>query len=72
MSNEVAPPPCKTYSAEAFEIEKNAKNKAYTFIIACGLLDKYHEFCQKFADIDDWHAAAVMLLEKAAADKQLK
>jgi len=35
-------------------------------------LDKYHEFCQKFADIDDWHAAAVMLLEKAAADKQLK
>lgn len=58
MSNKVAPPPCKT----AFEIEKNAKNRAYTFIISCGLLDKYHEFCQKFADIDDWHAAAVMLL----------
>lgn len=69
MSNEVAPP-CKTYGAEAFDIEKNAKNRAYTFIIAGGLLDKYHEFCRKFADIDDWHAAAVMLLEKAAADKQ--
>lgn len=70
MSNEVAPPPCKTYSAEAFEIEKNAKNKAYTFIIACGLLERYQEFCQKFADIDDWHAAALTLLENAAKNKQ--
>ena len=69
MSNEV-PPPCKTYSAEAFEIEKNAKNRAYTFIIACGLLDKYSEFCQKFSDIDDWHATAVMLLEETTVDKQ--
>ena len=69
MNNEVVSPPCKTYSAEAFEIEKNAKNRAYTFIIACGLLDKYNEFCRKFADIDDWHAAAVTLLEKAAEDK---
>lgn len=70
MSNEVAPPPVKTYSAAAFEIEKNAKNKAYTFIITCGLLERYQEFCRKFADIDDWHAAALTLLENAAMNKQ--
>lgn len=70
MSNEVAPPPVKTYSAAAFEIEKNAKNKAYTFIIACGLLERYQEFCREFADIDDWHAAALTLLEIAAEKKQ--
>ena len=69
MNNEVVPPPCKTYSAEAFEIEKNAKNRAYTFIIACGLLDKYIEFCRKFAGIEDWHEAAVMLSGKAAEEK---
>lgn len=59
-----SPPPTtdKTYSAEAFEVEKNAKNKAYAFIIAAGLQDKYIEFCQEFNGIDDWHAAAAALL----------
>ncbi len=60
----------KIYSAKAFEIEKNEKNKAFTFIIVCGLLSEYQEFCTKFADINDWHAAAVMMLEKMA-DKEL-
>ncbi len=63
------PPAEKFYSAKDFEIEKNAKNKAYTFIIACGLLSQFRKFCLKFNDIDDWHAAAVALLEKMADDK---
>lgn len=69
MSNEVAPL-VKTYSAAAFEIEKNAKNKAYTFIIVCGLLEQYQELCRKNADIDDWYAAALTLLENSAKNKQ--
>lgn len=28
-----------------FEIEKNAKNKAYDFIISFGLLELFAEFC---------------------------
>lgn len=69
MNNELLPPPVETHSAEAFEIEKNAKNRAYAFIIACGLLEKYNEFCRKFACIEDWHEAAVMLLGNAAVEK---
>lgn len=61
-------PPPATYSAEAFEVEKNEKNKAYTFIIAGGLLEKYKEFCQQLAHIDDWHEAAVTLLGNAAVE----
>lgn len=61
-------PPPATYSAEAFEVEKNEKNKAYTFIIACGLQEKYIEFCRKFADIEDWQEAAVTLLGNAAVE----
>ena len=37
-----------------FDIEKNAKNKAYAFILACGLFSQFAKFCQH-CHSDDWH-----------------
>ena len=37
-----------------FEIEKNCKNKAYCFIMACGLMDSFAVFCREYSS-DDWH-----------------
>ncbi len=34
-------------SRQQFEIEKNAKNKAYAFILINGHLDEFKEFCEK-------------------------
>ena len=38
----------KTVSIEAFNIEKNAKNKAYYFILSNGLLNQFSIFCQNY------------------------
>ena len=35
-----------TVSIEAFNIEKDAKNQAYYFILSKGLLDSFAEFCK--------------------------
>ena len=37
-----------------FDVEKNAKNKAYAFILSCGLLHRFAEFCRSDYS-DDWH-----------------
>lgn len=37
-----------------FEIEKNAKNEAYSFILQYGLLDKFKQFSKTFAN-EDYH-----------------
>ena len=38
----------RTVSYEKFEIEKNAKNKAYYFILSHGLLKEFAEFCNSY------------------------
>lgn len=38
-----------------FEIEKNAKNRAYAFILSNGLLDSFAQFCKETSSIDNLH-----------------
>lgn len=44
-------------------IEKNAKNKAYFFILSNNLLDKFQKFCAEYKDIDA-HEACIRLLSE--------
>lgn len=37
---------------EEFEIEKNAKNRAYSFILSRGLLSEFGEWCEATKGID--------------------
>lgn len=43
-----APISAKTVSYRKFEIEKNAKNEAYYFILSNGLLEDFAEFCKTY------------------------
>ena len=43
----------------AMEIEKNAKNKAYYFIISSGNFNKFADFCKKHTATLDFHGACV-------------
>ena len=45
-----------------FDVEKNAKNKAYAFILSCGLLTQFDEFC-RFNHSDNWHDTCLRQLE---------
>lgn len=47
-----APNSAKTVSYRDFEIEKNAKNKAYYFILSNGLLEVFAEFCKNYHSSD--------------------
>lgn len=47
-----APNSAKTVSYEKFEIEKNAKNKAYYFILSHNLLNEFVEFCKNHDSSD--------------------
>ena len=38
----------KTVSYRKFEIEKNAKNEAYFFILSHNLLNEFAEFCKNY------------------------
>lgn len=50
---------------QKFEIEKNAKNQAYFFIIATDYLEAFRNFCNEVT-ADDWHKACIdMLLSKS-------
>ena len=53
---------------EAFNIEKNAKNEAYSFILPSGLFTQFREFC-KNNQTDDPHAGNVRLLELLVTNK---
>ena len=44
----VTPNSAKTVSIEAFNIEMNAKNKAYYFILSHGLLNQFSDFCKNY------------------------
>lgn len=46
------PNSAKTVSYRDFEIEKNAKNKAYYFILSNGLLEAFAEFCKTYHSSD--------------------
>ena len=43
-----APSSAKTVFYRQFEVEKNAKNKAYYFILSNGLLEKFAELCKTY------------------------
>lgn len=47
-----APNSAKTVSYRKFEIEKNAKNEAYYFILSNGLLKAFAEFCKNHRSSD--------------------
>lgn len=47
-----APNSAKTVSYRKFEIEKNAKNEAYYFILSNGLLEAFAEFCKNYHSSD--------------------
>lgn len=42
----------KTVSYRKFEIEKNAKNEAYFFILSHNLLNEFAEFCKTYHSND--------------------
>ena len=48
------------YSSAEFEIEMNAKNRAYAFILSSGLLTRFAEFC-RLNHSDDWHDTCVKI-----------
>lgn len=64
MSEQI--PPREAALQAKFEIEKNAKNKAYAFIIAAGLRQQFSEFCKAFQDTEDWNKVAVAMLASGA------
>ena len=47
-----APISARTVSYRKFEIEKNAKNEAYYFILSHNLLDEFVEFCKTYRSSD--------------------
>lgn len=47
-----APNSAKTVSYRKFEIEKNAKNEAYYFILSNGLFEAFAEFCKNCRSSD--------------------
>jgi hypothetical protein len=57
----VTPDSAKTVSFKKFQIEMNAKNQAYYFILSHGLLDQFTEFCENYHS-DDPHADCVRSL----------
>lgn len=47
-----APNSARTVSYHKFEIEKNAKNEAYYFILSNGLLEAFAKFCKTYRSSD--------------------
>lgn len=57
-----APDSAKTVSYRKFEIEKNAKNEAYYFILSNGLLEAFAEFCNTYRSNDPYKDCLDFLL----------
>lgn len=49
---------------EAFNAEKDAKNKAYLFILSNGLLDRFADFCRDYHSCDPHKDCVEYLLSK--------
>ena len=47
------------------QIEKDAKNRAYAFIIAAGLFHKFAEFCEETRDLEPHDLCIKMLALEA-------
>lgn len=60
-----APNSATTVSIEKFNIEMNAKNRAYAFILSSGLLNEFAEFCDMTSGLDP-HDVCVAALERIA------
>lgn len=52
----------KNTHKKKYEIEKQAKNRAYAFIISQGQLAKFQEFCNRTQEIKDTHEMCMALL----------
>ena len=49
---------------EAYKVEKDAKNKAYYFILSNGLLDRFTDFCKNYHSCDPHKDCIEYLLSK--------
>lgn len=58
------PSSARTVSYQKFETEKNAKNKAYFFILSNGLYDAFREFCNNYHSSDPHEDCLEILLSK--------
>ena len=58
-SHTCTPTERNTVSRAAFQIEKNAKNKAYAFILQHGLLEDFERFVRTLPDGTDPHGLCV-------------
>lgn len=58
------PNSARTVSYQKFETEKNAKNKAYFFILSNGLYDAFREFCNNYHSSDPHEDCLEILLSK--------
>lgn len=54
-----------------FDIEKDCKNEAYSFIIANELYEDFREFCKNYKGVDHYKAIIGMLITDAEI-KQIK
>ena len=55
-----------------FEIENNAKNKAYYYIISSGNFNRFAEFCKKHPATLDYHGESVVELYLKAITNENK
>jgi hypothetical protein len=53
-----------TLSIKAFNIEKDAKNEAYYFILSHGLLDQFSKFCKSYHSSDPHRDCVEYLISK--------
>lgn len=58
------PSSARTVSYQKFETEKNAKNKAYFFILSYGLYDAFRDFCNNYHSSDPHEDCLEILLSK--------
>lgn len=62
----------KMYTKEQFNEEKNAKNRAYLFILLMGLFYPFQKFCEKTDDLDEqeiWYLINLNLSELSEEKK---
>lgn len=58
------PSSARTVPYHKFETDKNAKNKAYFFILSNGLYDAFREFCNNYHSSDPHEDCLKILLSK--------
>lgn len=61
---------CVTVLGKNFEIEKNAKNEAYYFILSNGLLEAFKEFCKTYRSSDPHKDCVELLLKQYQNSKR--